>query len=345
MNPPSSPPSSSSSPTRRCRTWRRSDTRRAAAQPAATVSTRSSSRGLCEVLERDAFMIVWANRLSLPLLDVDRRAAAGRARSALRGHRPVLRRGRPLGLPSPAERARRRACARRAHRRPRGGSGHGAHRRPSVVEGAGGGLRCRAAGAKLRLLAGGPGERLDRLLRGSHPPLRRPGQRRRSRRSSTSSRARTPVDRVPEPGWRSHADAVAGLCDRVEAAGSTAYVVDVTSPDVRELGLSVGKVLAPELCPLDVPHAARFLGGRRLYDAAVSLGLRDEPLARGRRQPRPASFPVTGLRPARELCPLGVPPAVRFLDGRRRCDLAVSLGRCDGLLGEDDLDPDPHRVS
>ena len=26
-------------------------------------------RGLCEVLERDAFMIVWANRLSLPLLD------------------------------------------------------------------------------------------------------------------------------------------------------------------------------------------------------------------------------------------------------------------------------------
>ena len=26
-------------------------------------------RGLCEVLERDAFMIVWANRMSLPRLD------------------------------------------------------------------------------------------------------------------------------------------------------------------------------------------------------------------------------------------------------------------------------------
>ena len=53
---------------------------------------------------------------------------------------------------------------------------------------------------------------------------------------------------------------------------------------------------------------------------------------------------MTGFTPRRELRPLGVPPAVRFLDGRRRCDLAVSLGRCNGLLGEDDLDPDPHRV-
>src|SRR5205823_13179253 len=26
-------------------------------------------RGLCEILERDAFMLVWANRLSLPRLD------------------------------------------------------------------------------------------------------------------------------------------------------------------------------------------------------------------------------------------------------------------------------------
>ena len=53
---------------------------------------------------------------------------------------------------------------------------------------------------------------------------------------------------------------------------------------------------------------------------------------------------MTGLTPARELCPLGVPPAARFLDGRRPCDAAVSLGRRDGLLRGDDLEPDPHRV-
>jgi ribosomal protein S12 methylthiotransferase accessory factor len=67
---------------------------------------------------------------------------------------------------------------------------------------------------------------------------------------------------------------VEALCERVRAAGAGAYAVDVTSPDVRELGLVVVKVLAPELCALDVPHAARFLGGSRLYDAPLRLGLR-----------------------------------------------------------------------
>ena len=36
---------------------------------------------------------------------------------------------------------------------------------------------------------------------------------------------------------------------------------------------------------------------------------------------------------------------MRFLDGRRLCDLAVSLGRCNGLLDAHGLGPDPHRVS
>ena len=64
------------------------------------------------------------------------------------------------------------------------------------------------------------------------------------------------------------------MCKRVAAAGSSAYAVDVTSPDVAELGLVVTKVVAPELCALDVAHGARFLGGRRLYEAVAELGLR-----------------------------------------------------------------------
>ena len=53
---------------------------------------------------------------------------------------------------------------------------------------------------------------------------------------------------------------------------------------------------------------------------------------------------MTGLTPKRELSSLGVPPAARILDGGRPCGVAVSLGRRDGLLGGDDLEPDPHRV-
>jgi ribosomal protein S12 methylthiotransferase accessory factor len=86
-------------------------------------------------------------------------------------------------------------------------------------------------------------------------------------------------------------DAVATLARRVEAAGSTLYAVDVTSPDVRELGLVVLKTLAPELCALDVPHSARFLGGRRLFEAPVQLGLREHPLHERDVNPEPHPFP------------------------------------------------------
>ena len=46
----------------------------------------------------------------------------------------------------------------------------------------------------------------------------------------------------------------------------SAYAVDVTAPDVHAAGVRVVKVVAPELCPLDVVHRCRHLGGRRLYE-------------------------------------------------------------------------------
>jgi hypothetical protein len=53
----------------------------------------------------------------------------------------------------------------------------------------------------------------------------------------------------------------------------------------------VTKVVAPELCALDVAHAARFLGGRRIYEAAAGAGLRDGPLAEADVNPDPHPFP------------------------------------------------------
>ncbi len=84
---------------------------------------------------------------------------------------------------------------------------------------------------------------------------------------------------------------LAALCARVEAAGSSAYAVDVTSPDVAELGLTVSRVITPELCRLDVSHDARFLGGSRLYEAAAKLGLRPDVLTEDGVNPDPHPFP------------------------------------------------------
>lgn len=69
------------------------------------------------------------------------------------------------------------------------------------------------------------------------------------------------------------------------------YAVDVTAPDVRAAGLRVVKVVAPELCALDVVHRCRHLGGRRLYDEPVRLGKRARALREDEINPDPHPFP------------------------------------------------------
>lgn len=69
------------------------------------------------------------------------------------------------------------------------------------------------------------------------------------------------------------------------------YAVDLTSPDVAEAGLSVVKVYSPNLQPLDVGWTNRFLGGDRLYQVPVDLGLRDHRLTADDLTPVPHPFP------------------------------------------------------
>ncbi|HZO61752.1 MAG TPA: YcaO-like family protein [Gaiellaceae bacterium] len=80
-------------------------------------------------------------------------------------------------------------------------------------------------------------------------------------------------------------------CSRLAERGVSAYAVDVTSPDVAGAGFRVVRVIAPELCPLDVIEQARFLGGGRLYMAAHVAGLVDRPPALGDLNPDPHPFP------------------------------------------------------
>ena len=84
---------------------------------------------------------------------------------------------------------------------------------------------------------------------------------------------------------------VEAVLRRLARHGLSAYAVDVTSPDVRSLGLSVARVIVPELCSLDVSHRARFLGGTRLYTAAHEAGLVPAPLEPADLNPLPHPFP------------------------------------------------------
>ena len=257
----------------------------------ACAETRAESieRGLCELLERDAFMIVWASRLSLPLLDwsgVDELAELD------------WRCFRPTGLDyaavdlSPVHGIPSVLGVVRAASGLRGalgvGAGTGATVELAWTKALSEAFAARSAGAKLLLLDVAGGVRAERVatfedhIRYYADP----------RRAGPAAFLDASTRRTPAGSVRAlEGDAVASLCARVAAAGSSAYAVDVTSPDVAGLGLVVTRVLAPELCALDVAHAARFLGGRRLYEAAAALGLRACALAEDDVNPYPHPFP------------------------------------------------------
>lgn len=78
---------------------------------------------------------------------------------------------------------------------------------------------------------------------------------------------------------------------RLEQQGVSAYVVDVTSPDVASGGLHVAKVLAPQLSPLDSGYRTRSLGTRRLRERAHELGILPRPLQAHELNPIPHPFP------------------------------------------------------
>ena len=82
-----------------------------------------------------------------------------------------------------------------------------------------------------------------------------------------------PLDRVGELADRS----LAALRSAVEVRGYDIVYVDVTTADIRSVGLNVVRVIVPGLVP-NAPAAFPFLGRRRVQDQAVSLGWRGEAL-------------------------------------------------------------------
>ena len=165
----------------------------------------------------------------------------------------------------------------------------GRNRRRSLIEALSEAFAARSAGAKLELLEPCAYGANGRGVATFEDHIRYYADERRSNAAAflDASQVRTRAHEGRPLG----ADVVGELCARVVAAGSSAYAVDVTAPDVAELGLVVTKVVAPELCSLDVAHGARFLGGRRLYDAAAELGLRAAPLTEADLNPYPHPFP------------------------------------------------------
>ena len=235
----------------------------------------ATGRGLLELLERDAFMLTWAQRLSLPRLDV-----SGNARL-------------------PALEARYFAPAGLAHVTIDLSCFHGVPTVLGVVTAPGSvgalGIGAAAATTIERAWWKALSEAFASRAAGRRLALVRPGRsfgedgsdivsfedhiqfysddanaaRAAFLTASAEVRATADLGTLPARGEALNAD----LVGRIARAGSVAVAVDVTSPDVASAGLRVVKTLAPGLCALDVPHRARFLGSPRLLDMSERDGL------------------------------------------------------------------------
>jgi len=83
------------------------------------------------------------------------------------------------------------------------------------------------------------------------------------------------------------AEAVAQL----RAMGLDPITVDMTSIDAEACGLSVIKVIIPECELVEGDHRMQFLGGRRWRDVPARLGLRPASLSLDERNPQPHPYP------------------------------------------------------
>jgi ribosomal protein S12 methylthiotransferase accessory factor len=250
--------------------------------------------GLLELVERDAFMLVWHNRLSLPLLDwsddadllrLDERYFAPTGLSYSAVDLSAF-----LGLPTVLGVV-------HGKQGRLGALGVGAASAPSV------GVAWRKALAEAfsvqRWVRDQAFEQPERL--GGEPGAIRTfddhtlyyAGEERARRAAfldASSERRGTGEIAPLEG-SNVLELIEGVVRRLAERGMAAYAVDVTSPDVRSGGLRVARVVVPELCPLDVVEGARFLGGRRMYETAFEAGLAPRPLEPADLNPDPHPFP------------------------------------------------------
>jgi ribosomal protein S12 methylthiotransferase accessory factor len=248
--------------------------------------------GLLELLERDAFLLAWYGRLSLPMLDhagsrelceeVERRFPAGvRATavdlSAFWGVPTVLgvvraERGAPLGVGADAA-----ASVEIAW--------HAALAEAFAVRDW---SASRRAVARERRFADDFSDIVDfddHILYYGLP------EHAAATAFLDASPEHVPLADVPPLEGGNVLERIEAVVCRLAARGLHAYAVDVTTPDLRDAGLRVAKAVAPQLVALDSAYRGRFLGANRIYRAAFELGLVEEPFAIDTINPLPHPFP------------------------------------------------------
>lgn len=223
-------------------------------------------RALLELLERDAFMLAWWRRLSPPVLEWSRHP--GLRALDDRYFRPTALAYTALDLSGVHDLP----IVAAVVRAPGSGAalGVGAAANATVEQAwwraLGEAFASRSACRKLRLLE--PERRYaadgsDVLSFDDHIRFYGDDDLAEQAAFLWSCEEKRPVSAVPSLSGDAAARR-AGLLERIGRAGSRAFAIDVTAPDVASAGLHVIRAVTPGLCPLDAEHGCRFLGSPRL---------------------------------------------------------------------------------
>ncbi|MFS0701753.1 YcaO-like family protein [Cellulomonas sp. 179-A 4D5 NHS] len=258
-------------------------------------------RGVCEAVERDAFMITWMNRLPVPRVDLTSHPRLRRVyeeRLARDGLEYLLvRTTTDLGVPSFL-------CVLLDHRRS-----------PTMISvGGAAGLDPVRAATKAMTEAvqtrewgkflGGPEGRApfaaeyddvrdfeDHVRLYAYGDMEHAVEFLRTGPLVGVDEGVPAGSSTPTTGPRSVAADLATVLGRLDDAGLDVLTLDLTTTDVAEAGYRVARTIVPQLQPLDADHRLRFLGGRRLYEAPVRMGYRTAPSTVADLNPVPHPYP------------------------------------------------------
>lgn len=83
---------------------------------------------------------------------------------------------------------------------------------------------------------------------------------------------------LPRPRRQKPQDELTAVVQSVTDTGARFAFTDITAPDIAALGPRVVRVIITGYQPISFGHGEGRFGGERLYNAPVTWGLRDEPL-------------------------------------------------------------------
>jgi ribosomal protein S12 methylthiotransferase accessory factor len=234
--------------------------------------------GLYELMERDAFLITWMNRL--PATEIDLRASGGAAASVAThyGRRGVTLRAflLPSDLPAATVLA---VAFDDAPGRPAQIVGLGCHLDVAVATEKAVFELCQARPSETARFRDNPPEGRLREYRDvatldDHSAFASQRSRRHEFEFLWASGSSTVLEGAAGP--LPPAEEQLRTCTtELSRLGSRLAYVDLTLPDIASVGLHVVRVLATSLQPIHFGHGEERLGGTRLFSVPEQLGLRD----------------------------------------------------------------------